>query len=106
MGDLDMGTPPYSVWMRLRPLISSIIPDNGSNKKDLCVSYEYIAYDTMDTELHNDDALVFADPYDTADHAQNGYPTARCQRFCYTRFDHGAMKESERVQHHVTESKP
>ena len=65
-----------------------------------------IGYDTMGTELYNDDVLVFADPYDTTDHMQDGYLTASFERFYYTWFDHSVMKESERVQQYVTVSRP
>ena len=64
-----------------------------------------IGYDGMGTEVLNDDVLVFADPYDTTDHDQDGYLTTSFERFFYTWFDHGVMKDSEKIQQYVTVAK-
>lgn len=65
-----------------------------------------IGYDDMGTPIYNDDVLVFADPYDTTDHNQDGYLTESFERYFYTWFDHSVMKESERVQQYVTVQRP
>lgn len=40
-----------------------------------------IGYDTMGTEDTSDDVLIFADPYDTTDHYQDGYYVFSASRF-------------------------
>lgn len=42
-----------------------------------------IGYDTMGTEVEQDDALIVADPYDTTDHNQDGYGVYPAERFIY-----------------------
>lgn len=42
-----------------------------------------VGYDTMGTEDIGDDRLIFADPYDTSDHCQDGYVTKDFDRFFY-----------------------
>ncbi|MEG2174973.1 MAG: C39 family peptidase [Oscillospiraceae bacterium] len=48
-----------------------------------------IGYDTMGTECGNDDVLIFADPFDTSDHNQDGYGVVSADRFIsnFTFFD-------------------
>lgn len=45
-----------------------------------------IGYDTMGTPSTLDDTLIFADPYDTSDHRQDGYTLHNGERFFYTWF--------------------
>lgn len=40
-----------------------------------------IGYDTMGTAKESDDVLIFADPYDTSDHCQDGYYVFPAERF-------------------------
>jgi hypothetical protein len=40
-----------------------------------------IGYDTMGTDIKNDDVLIVADPYDTTDHNQDGYGVYGAERF-------------------------
>jgi hypothetical protein len=42
-----------------------------------------IGYDTMGTEIENDDVIIVADPYDTTDHNQDGYGVYGAERFIY-----------------------
>lgn len=42
-----------------------------------------IGYDTMGTEATQDDVIIFADPYDTTDHLQDGYVIQSYERFIY-----------------------
>lgn len=46
-----------------------------------------IGYDDMGTEGSADDVLVFADPFDTTDHNQDGYYITSLQRYFETWFD-------------------
>lgn len=46
-----------------------------------------IGYDTMGTENAENDVLIFADPYDTTDHYQDGYTIASAHRFFTMWFD-------------------
>jgi hypothetical protein len=42
-----------------------------------------IGYDTMGTDVENDDVIIVADPYDTTDHNQDGYGVYGAERFIY-----------------------
>ena len=42
-----------------------------------------IGYDTMGTEVTNDDVLILADPYDTTDHQNDGYNIQSYERLAY-----------------------
>ena len=57
-----------------------------------------IGYDGMGTENTYDDVLIFADPFDTSDHAQDGYGVESFDRFYSMWFDHNMLPESERNQ--------
>ena len=46
-----------------------------------------IGYDTMNTANTGDDVLIFADPYDKADHLQDGYNVVPAEKFFYMWFD-------------------
>lgn len=57
-----------------------------------------IGYDNMGTESTLDDILIFADPYDTCDHQQDGYAVGNGQKFFSMWFDHNMLPEKERYQ--------
>lgn len=61
-----------------------------------------IGYDNMGTDVMYDDVLVFADPYDTSDHCQDGYYTISFERYVSQWFDYQVMGENERYQQYVT----
>ena len=46
-----------------------------------------IGYDTMNTANTGDDVLIFADPFDKADHLQDGYTVVPAEKFFYMWFD-------------------
>ena len=65
-----------------------------------------IGYDNMGTlDVTLDDVLVFADPYDTSDHCQDGYYTISFERYVSQWFDHQVMAESEKNQQYVAVTK-
>ena len=58
-----------------------------------------IGYDSLDTENQlYDDVLIFADPFDTSDHKQDGYAIESLDRFYCMWFDHNMLPEKEREQ--------
>ena len=57
-----------------------------------------IGIDTLGTENTYDDVLIFADPFDTSDHNQDGYGVGSLDRFFAMWFDHDMLPESERNQ--------
>ncbi len=46
-----------------------------------------IGYDTMSTANTGDDVLILADPFDKADHLQDGYTVVSAEKFFYMWFD-------------------
>ena len=46
-----------------------------------------IGYDTMNTANTGDDVLIMADPFDKADHLQDGYTVVPAEKFFYMWFD-------------------
>ena len=46
-----------------------------------------IGYDTMSTANTGDDVLILADPFDKADHLQDGYTVVPAEKFFYMWFD-------------------
>lgn len=54
-----------------------------------------IGYDTMGTQYSGDDVLIMADPFDLADHVQDGYNIENAQKFYYMWFDHQLYSKSE-----------
>ena len=68
--------------------------------------YEYGNENDMGTTDNMlDDVLVFADPYDTSDHCQDGYYTISFERYVSQWFDHQVMAESEKNQQYVAVTK-
>ena len=65
-----------------------------------------IGYDDMgkpdNTSTH---VLIFADPYDTTDHNQNGYTIRSVERFFGSWFDHDVMPANQKIQQYVCVSK-
>ena len=57
-----------------------------------------IGYDSMGTESPLDDMLMFADPYDTCDHRQDGYTTQNAEKFFSMWFDHFILPPKEQYQ--------
>ena len=58
-----------------------------------------IGVDGMGTENQlYDDVLIFADPYDTSDHNQDGYAIESLDRFYSMWFDHELLPDNERNQ--------
>ncbi len=57
-----------------------------------------IGVDTLGTADLYDDVLIFADPYDTSDHNQDGYTVGSLDRFYWMWFDHCMLPEGERNQ--------
>ena len=57
-----------------------------------------IGYDTMGTDEFGDDVLILADPYDTSDHAQDGYHIYPAERFFYMWLDKNILPEEQGVQ--------
>ena len=57
-----------------------------------------IGIDTMGTDNVYDDVLIFADPFDTSDHNQDGYSIESLDRFFSMWFDHAMLPKNERQQ--------
>ena len=57
-----------------------------------------IGCDGMGTENLYDDVLIFADPFDTADHKQDGYGVQSMDRFFSMWFDYNMLPKAERNQ--------
>jgi hypothetical protein len=57
-----------------------------------------IGYDTLGTETLGDDVIIFADPYDTSDHLQDGYYLFNSERFYYMWADKNILPESQEYQ--------
>lgn len=57
-----------------------------------------IGYDTMGTPDLTDDVLIFADPYDTQDHKQDGYTVQTLAGFYYTWKDVDMLPKDQRIQ--------
>ena len=64
-----------------------------------------IGYDDMGTTETADDVLVFADPYDTTDHNQDGYYIVSFERYYATWFDHNVLPEGHRGNQYIKISK-
>lgn len=54
-----------------------------------------IGYDTMGTAIFGDDILIMADPYDTADHFQDGYSVVAFERFYKMWHDENATMRNQ-----------
>lgn len=61
-----------------------------------------IGYDTMNTEFTGDDVLIMADPYDTADHLQDGYVIVPAEKFFYMWFDHQLFESDKQRRQWLT----
>ena len=64
-----------------------------------------IGYDDMGTTETADDVLVFADPFDTTDHNQDGYYIVSFERYYATWFDHNVLPEGHRGNQYIKISK-
>lgn len=61
-----------------------------------------IGYDTMGTEYAGDDVLLMADPYDLADHLQDGYNIVPAEKFFYMWFDAQLFDKSDQKRQWLT----
>lgn len=62
-----------------------------------------IGYDTMGTDhITSSDVLIMADPYDTADHLQDGYVVVPAEKFFYMWFDSQLFSVGNRKQQWLT----
>lgn len=61
-----------------------------------------IGYDTMNTPSGTDDVLIMADPFDRADHMQDGYVIVPAEKFFYMWFDHQLFSKSEQQRQWLT----
>lgn len=57
-----------------------------------------IGYDTMGTASLLDDVLIMADPYDTADHRQDGYAINNGEKFYSMWMDHSMLPKDQAYQ--------
>lgn len=57
-----------------------------------------IGIDTLDTNNLYDDVLIFADPFDTSDHNQDGYAFGSLDRFYSMWFAHDLLPKTEHNQ--------
>lgn len=60
-----------------------------------------IGCDTMGTAHTGDDVLIMADPYDTADHLQDGYTIVPAEKFYYMWFDSQLFNPGSRAKQWV-----
>lgn len=83
-----------------------VVKNLSQNKPILVENVEFgghwrviIGVDGMNTpdDLY-DDVLIFADPYDTSDHKQDGYTFGSLDRFYSMWFDHCMLPKCERTQ--------
>ncbi len=64
-----------------------------------------VGYDDMGTKSLMDDVLIFANPYDTTDHNQNGYICRSFLRYFYKWFDARILPKEKSIQQFVRVSK-
>lgn len=64
-----------------------------------------IGYDSMGTIETADDVLIFADPFDTTDHNQDGYYIVSLERYHATWYDHNVLEKGHSVSQYVKISK-
>ena len=60
-----------------------------------------IGYDDMGTSYTGDDVLIFADPFDTVDHNQDGYVICAFERYYDMWFDDHILDEGHRYRQYV-----
>lgn len=66
-----------------------------------------IGYDTMGTDdITSSDVLIMADPYDTADHMQDGYVVVPAEKFFYMWFDSNLFSAGDRKQQWLVAEPP
>lgn len=82
--------------------------DSTNNMVLLLASVEFgghwmtlIGYDDMGTSYTDDDVLIFADPFDTSDHNQDGYYTISYERYFATWYLHNQGKTGQMVNQYV-----
>ena len=60
-----------------------------------------IGYDNNNTPAIGDDTLIFADPYDTSDHSQDGYYTYPLERWFYMWHDRSVASKPLQLQPYI-----
>ena len=65
-----------------------------------------IGLDTLGDKNEMNDVLILADPYDTTDHAQDGYNIVSASRFYYMWFDSHLFREKEKERQWLTAVPP
>lgn len=91
----------------------AFLKDNLENDRVMLVEWvdwdghwqAIIGYDDMGTEGVGDDMLIFADPYDTSDHWQDGYYTYSLERFFYMWNDRNVAYAPYQLQQYVVIAK-
>lgn len=65
-----------------------------------------IGHDSLGDANGANDVLILADPYDTSDHAQDGYNIISAERFYYMWFDAHLFRENEKQRQWLTAVPP
>ena len=65
-----------------------------------------IGHDSLGDKHGGNDILILADPYDTSDHAQDGYNIISAERFYYMWFDAQLFREKEKNRQWLTAVPP
>ena len=100
--DSSLGRPPMDEFA-----FQKFVTENLSRGKPILVeNVEFgghwrviIGCDNLGTSDNSyDDVLIFADPFDTSDHKQDGYSCGSLDRFYTMWFDHNILPECERNQ--------
>ena len=65
-----------------------------------------IGHDTLGDREGMNDVLILADPYDTTDHAQDGYNIISASRFYYMWFDAHLFRDKEKRRQWLTAVPP
>lgn len=84
-------------------------PQNTQEFKAFVVEHwrVIIGYDTMGTDdITSSDVLIMADPYDTADHLQDGYVVVPAEKFFYMWFDSHLFAAGDRKQQWLAAEPP
>lgn len=97
-----LDTPPFENYNAFKKFITSNL---NQGKPIIVENVDYgghwrviIGYDTIGTENLYDDVLIFANPFDTSDHNQNGYSIESFDKFFSMWFDHCMLPQNERHQ--------
>lgn len=91
----------------------SFLKENITNDRVMLVEWvdwdghwqAVIGYDDLGTDDVGDDVLIFADPYDTSDHWQDGYYTYSLERFFYMWNDRNVAETPYKLQQYLVVEK-